>query len=412
MARLFTSGFELNSILAGTEMSGTSNSPGLSTTTVRSGTYALRIFGMSSGSPKGMGPIFASAAGDGPYFFRAYFRFATLPSAENAIVLLNDATNFTTPVAYITIDNGGALRLYDEDGVIGSPSSALSTGTWYRIEMKLDRTPASGSEEIAARIDGVDFASSTSRSLSTGVNVFWVGGNLLSEAQTTGEWFIDDIAVNDSNGSFENSYPGDGSVVYLRPNGAGDNTQWTRGGSDSGANYSQCDETTPNDATDYVESNTADQIDDYDLEATPGAIGSGDTIKVVVANVRWRVADATGTDPSFVVRVKASSGGTVEESSAYTSNNANWRTNAQANNVPPLTLYDLPGASTTAWTKADLDTAQIGVRESVSDTHTIQVSNLFLIVEYAAAAPGGGAVGPLLGGHLVKRGILQGRLVR
>src|SRR3990172_6946830 len=71
------------------------------------------------------------------------------------------------------------------------------------------------------------------------------GGNRRSEAQTQGEWYFDDIAINSSTGSFQNSYPGAGRIVALRPNAAGDSADFARGGTDSGANWSQTDEVTP-----------------------------------------------------------------------------------------------------------------------------------------------------------------------
>jgi hypothetical protein len=58
-------------------------------------------------------------------------------------------------------------------------------------------------------------------------------------------------------------------------------------------------------------------------------------------------------------------------------------TNANANpRNYALTLYDLPGASTDSWTKATLDTAQIGVRHTVDNgTNAVNVSTLWLLVD-------------------------------
>jgi hypothetical protein len=88
-----------------------------------------------------------------------------------------------------------------------------------------------------------------------------------------------------------------------------------------------------------------------------------------------------------VLRIKASSGGTVEEGTSIGTANVTWRTNATA--VPrthALTLYDLPGASSTAWTKADLDAAQIGVRATAADTLALYVSAMWVAVEFVPGA--------------------------
>ena len=167
MARLWSSGFELNTITSGEEF-GTAGGT-IQTTVVRSGTYAGRITSLSSGAPKQFSQNFASVNSNGPFFFRAYFRVATLPTAENTIISLENSTGAGVLIVYITLDETGVLRLRDEDGVIGSPSSVLSLGTWYRIELQYDRTGASGSHIVNARLDGTQFAGSSTRSLSTGV---------------------------------------------------------------------------------------------------------------------------------------------------------------------------------------------------------------------------------------------------
>lgn len=386
MARLWSCGFELNTITAAVEFTATNGTPTISSTTFRSGAYALQAGSLSAGVAKGIRNQFASAAGNGPYFFRIYLRIATLPIIETSIVQLNDSNNFATPIVRISLDSGGLLALFDEDGQIGSDSSALSTNTWYRIEIEFDRTGAAGAHIVKARIDGTEFAAATNRNLSAGIQSFNVGADLTDEVDITCDLFFDDLAVNDNTGSFQNSYPGEGEIIHLRPNAAGDNAAWTRGGADSGANWSQTSEVTPNDATDYVQSNTSGQIDDYNLDATPAALESTDTINVVQVGCRAAVSDATSADPDIVLRIKDSSGGTVEESASLDCNSVTWASPAPLPAIPPftykMTLYDLPGASTTPWTKATLDTAQIGVREAVTDTHFARVSTLWLLVDH------------------------------
>ena len=158
MARLWSSGFELNTTSADVEWAYTSGTlPTIQTTTVRSGTYALQITSLGSTIPIDIAYTFKTPDGNGPYFFRVYLRVATRPSAENRIIDIT-GDNFGASEIKITLDNTGALRLRDEDGVIGSASSALALNTWYRIEIEVDLTPAAGSDIVRARIDGVEFA--------------------------------------------------------------------------------------------------------------------------------------------------------------------------------------------------------------------------------------------------------------
>ena len=132
----------------------------LVTSPVHSGIRALRVTTFTSGSPKFGGYKFQAANNDGPFFFRFYFRYAALPSASNNIFTVEQSSQ--AHLADINLDQNAQLQLSDEDGVIGSLSSALTVDTWYRIEVQVDRTPAAGSHVVRAKIDGTEFAGSAS----------------------------------------------------------------------------------------------------------------------------------------------------------------------------------------------------------------------------------------------------------
>jgi hypothetical protein len=405
MARLWSSGFELNSTTNGVEWTGSSGSPTIQTSVVRSGTYALNIGSLQSTFSQFVRWQFLNTEAASNRYFRTYLRVATLPSAENSILLWNDSASVTgTPSVYVTIDNGGELRLYDEDGQI-TGTTTLSIDTWYRVEVHINTTPVGGSQVVEAMVDGVTFASSSTRNIASTNSPFsfWVGGNLLNEAQTTGTWYIDDVAVNSATGSFQNSWPGEGSIIHLKPNAAGDNNGFAKNGGGAGDsnNFNQVDELTPDDATSNLESTGVNGIiDDYNLEATPAAIGSGDTINLVHVGYRGR-AEAAGDGDGVSLRIKSTSSGTVETGSSIVMNGTTWRTNAVT--TPQnytLTLYDLPGASTTAWTKADLDTAQIGMIADDTGGVASEASTLWLLVEYVpvpSPAPATGATALMMG---------------
>lgn len=379
MARLTGVGLELNSTTDLVEVEDT-NSGAIASSILRSGSYSAQGV-MTSGTRRGFLIQFKDAANDGPFFIRVYFLYKTLPTAENHIIVCNfdDAVSSTGRLAYITLDNTGALRLYDEDGSIGSASSALSAGTWYRVEIQFNSTGGGATDIVRARIDGVEFAGASNRNLSLGIRSVKFGSNLNAEAQSTGEWYFDDIAINDGTGSSQTSYPGSGKIIHLKPNAAGDNNQLEGAAS---TNYQDVDEVTPDDATTHITtvSDATNEIDDYNIEA-PDAIAPDDTITLVQVGVRFAGGGASSND-SFVVRIKASASGTVEESSNITPASTSYRTNAPlAPRNHPLTLYDLPGASTTAWTRADLVTTQIGIKKSADSTNGALISTLWLLVE-------------------------------
>ena len=276
--------------------------------------------------------------------------------------------------------------------LIGSALSARDTAKWYRLELKVDATTVA-STIVDARIDGVSFASGTTDL--TGSDKPQQATFGLSGAATLGDCFFDDIAINDSTGSFQNSWPGAGSIIHLKPNATGDSAQWTP---TSGDNYTNVDEVTPNDATDLVADSVLNDSDLYNV--ADSGIGASDTVNVVQVGVRFRndVADAT---TQFKVQAEKASGSTIAQSTAITPNSTTWKTNATATPFNyPLTLHQDPDSSN--WTQATLDTMQIGVKSTLIGVNKNQVSTVWALVDYTpAAAP----PLPQLGGLFWRGGI-------
>ena len=401
MARLWTAGAELQTATAGIEFSTIiTTAPVVETSIKRSGNAAWRI--SNAAAVEGFRQTHTSA--QGAFFFRFYLYIVALPTA--AAHIIGGARTTGANKVTIRLTSGGALQLYNSEDAaqVGSDSSALDLETWYRIEMTYDSTTLS-STTCAALIDGVEFAAGTVDITATPT----IFGIFTTAGDATMDIIVDDLAINDTSGSFQTSWPGAEHVIALRPNGNGDNSDW--GGSDGNStdNYLLVNEVPPS-STEYVEDNTANQIDDYELEATPAAMESNAVINVVHVGVYAAVSDATGGDPDIVLRIKSASGGTVEESSSLDCNSVTYQGPAPlpALTTYALTLYDLPGASTTAWTKADLDTAQAGVREAVTDTHFARVAALWVMVGYTPGVAGGvastvfGGDSPIFGGQVVR----------
>src|SRR3990167_1968007 len=168
MARLWSSGAELNSITGDVEWTSNTPSPPIDTTIKRSGAYSIKISSLGSAIPEAVQYEFASAVNSGPFYFRWYLYVVTAPSAENLIINPwgGPGNNWSLNSSYrITLDNSRLLRLYDEDGQIGSASSALSLETWYQVELYMDVTGAGGSHVLRARVDGVEFAGASNRNI-------------------------------------------------------------------------------------------------------------------------------------------------------------------------------------------------------------------------------------------------------
>lgn len=385
MARVFTSGFELNSLTSGVEFNTTGGSPTFSTTTIRNGSRSGRISSLVSATAQFFRFQFAAATLNLSYH-RFYLNIHTLPSAENTIFLLNNSGDFTSPAVYITVDNNGALRLYDEDGQVGSASTTLlSVDTWYRIGVKVDRSLTAGSQIVEGRINGAVFATASNRNIGQGVAHANWGGNLLAETQTVGDWFFDDIAINDSTGSFQNSYPASGGVIILRPSAAGDANDFasqTGGTVGAANNFTRVNEVTPDDATTYNGDNTLDRQDLFNL--TDSGINPTDVINCVQVNFRFRnnTADATTAVKAQVEKV---TGGTKVLSGAIIPNSTTWNTNATASpKFPAITLYKDP--DNISFNKNTLDSMQAGYIISTGGTNRIDVTDLWIYVDYTPGA--------------------------
>jgi len=379
MARLWQSGFELNSVTAGVEFTTIVGSPTIQNTTVRTGGFAGRVTSIVAATAKYFSYQFSATDLSTDIYARFYFRAGTLPNGNTLIASLwNSATNDS---AFVLLSSAGLISLGDNNGTVLASSKTLVTGQWYRIEIRTFKT----SNIITLLVDGVTVATESGVTGATEtVNQLLIGANIDANgnAASAGDFYFDDIAINDATGGNQNSFPGAGQIIHLQPNAAGDNNAFatqTGGTAGSANNFTRASEVTPDDVTTFNGDITSGHIDDFNLTDTPSSIGAGDTINVVAVGVRYRASVATAV-AAFQARIKKAASGTVSSSSAITPNSTTWGTNANA--APknyPLVTYQNPDAA--AWTKALLDTAQVGVNISTTGTNRADISTLWVSVD-------------------------------
>lgn len=381
MARLRSTGLELGSNTA-IEFDAVF-SPTVDATAARTGGFGLHTTLVSTAAQWII--VWNSGSGAaGPYYPRAYLKIVTLPGGNCDFMCLNDGTNFCG----VRLTTTGSLRLQNGSTQIGSDSATLNVGQWYRIEMLYDKSGGAGASVLTAQIDGVPFATSSALTITPSVSRYSIGANFGltgGASSSSGQWYIDDVAINDSSGSFQNSYPGPGSIVHLRPSAAGDNTQWTS----TGTNWTAVSEVTPDDSTSGNRAAVLNKVDDYNVDDTPGGLDSAATINV--ASVGMRFTSDSAVDPSkFKLRFKSSSGGTIALSPEIVPASTSYRTNAPATpNNYPLTLYQTPDAA--SLTKSNLDTSQIGVIITTASgtAQVARISTEWLLVEYVPSVGSG-----------------------
>ena len=278
-----------------------------------------------------------------------------------------------------SINLGGTVSLVDGTSGVATTkatSSALASGQWHRLEVSYNPT----TRALEGRVNGTSLWSGTASASRTTMVTLGISVGLSTVAG--GLVLFDDIAVNDSTGSYQNSWPGEGKIICPRPNAAGDAYSWqkTTGGAGTNTNYQLVDEAPPNDATDLARANTA--VQDFH-NCTDSGIGAADIVNVVQVGCRYD-GSAASANSGFKLEIKKTSGGTVTQSNEIIPANTTWQTNAaSAPKLPPITLYLDPDGS--LWTQATLDTMQIGYVISTANTNYARISAIWAMVDYTPA---------------------------
>jgi len=163
----------------------------------------------------------------------------------------------------------------------------------------------------------------------------------------TNDAYWDDMYVCTNAGGVNNNVLGDVRIATLLPSGPGNYSQWTRGGTNSGANWSQVEEVPANGDTDYVYSNQVGQIDTYQYTDLPVIAAA---VKGVIAQFQARKDDAGVRWLQAVVRE-----GTTD---AFVASPVNLVASYQVAGI----VMDLNPTTNAAWTPADVNAAEFGVR--------------------------------------------------
>ena len=297
MVRRRTIGFEARGSAASTHtpyFDGWQNGATVTTARPRTGSYGLQA--VSNGIAQDTILQLRTAeilTGNGDAsFIRVYFNTTSItPSANSTIILLANPAGAT--FASIRLKTTGELQLLNSSSTqIGSDSAALVADTWYRIEISFTLNTG-GNDTVSARIDGVEFASGAPTGPSNTEVIGRVRLGWVSAAAAGITLYFDDFAWNDSSGTTQNSWPGEGKIVLLTPTSDNQVGDWTGGaggvtnlwealnnappvGTATETNTSQIENATNGGGTDYIANLT-----DY---STAGLTAS-DTINVVQAFV-------------------------------------------------------------------------------------------------------------------------------
>ncbi len=252
-----------------------------------------------------------AGAADRAYFLRAYLRFSdATPTAQMRVLGFQ---NGSSVAATIRLNTDGTLTLHQADSTqIGSASAALSDNTWYRVEMKVI-IPAAGNGTLEGKLNGTTFATSAAAAI-TNVNTSAVLYAGCITAAGSGTILVDDVAMNDDTGADQNSYPGSGKVIVLRPAAHSNIGTWVgpqTTGDDTTDLWDNVNNTPPQgvahsdtdaNAGKYVFNitNAANQDFDMAIAAYDTQIAAGDSITLTQGIARMSVDSTTGTNTGTV----------------------------------------------------------------------------------------------------------------
>ena len=296
MARILTEGIELGDLLAFANIVNMNTT----TTTVRSGTYAMQNSGAQSRVDRAV-----TAAAE--FYIRTACRFASFSTNMEVISWLSGVTQ----LGAIRINGSGRWELITSTGtIVDTATGIISFDTWYLLELRIKIANAGGVLEL--KVDGqvvATFTGDTQPGADTTLDTLrWESDNVANSSV-----FFDDFAVNDTTGGTDDNYPGDGKIfTALTPNANGTTSQLTGSDGDSTDNYLLVDEIPHDTDTTYVESNTALQNDLYNLTSMAALLGGTIRRVYVDARVRETVADANQ------INLGVKSGGTTSWGTART----------------------------------------------------------------------------------------------
>ena len=396
MARIFTCGFEENDLTATMWTAIVGTTPPISIAVVHSGTYALAP--ITTGASGVYRQSSAAVTTDPSTFYtRAYVRKTGNPSVARYIQKIGNNSSFN--VIRLELTTGGVLRINNNTTATFVSGPTLSNDTWYRIELRYLMSNTAGQVEV--RVFEVSGTTETEVVGSPfGIGNFTGGNGTDEDTQhlngvqrflfgdenggLSSAWYLDDIAINDTSGSFQASWPGAGKIALAEPGG-----ETAMGWEDETAGasvYTNVNDLpgTPDDANYNKEDDTDAQIDQMTLATLPAEILSDADMILLDLYARVGSTQTNATTGRLKIWDEASvltNGPNV----AFAING--WRLLS----VGPTNEHQVFDLGTR--TKANVQDFDIGY-ENITNvaTRARRVSALWANVEWIEAAAGGGPV--------------------
>jgi hypothetical protein len=304
MARLLTCGFEVGSPATFTLAP---EDPGFTQAT-NTGTYTLSIDStLAHGGGSSVKYTSTSASANAQAQFAWPFTgnasltyFARLAvyaqTAQLGSLASFPALSIQTPGglgAYAVITSANQVQVQNQAGAVQVNGPTISTGVWVVVEISL--TPQTGFCGLV--VGGSNYGTGAADAFSTSAMQIVFGWENTNNASAN-TWNYDELALNDSTGSAQNTFCGANKIALLRPVSDSRNTGFTTDGAQATVGlFAAVDNAPPvgvaqgaGSATSQIEDNTANTTDNYQasmgayttaLASGGGGVGTLDTVALV-----------------------------------------------------------------------------------------------------------------------------------
>lgn len=373
MARVFTCGFEENSIVAGATMwnglTGTPTVVASGTTAPRAGAYCLQVSGTAAAN------VHKSLSGNdnaGIYHTRFALKFGANPGESVRIAFSGSAT--PTLAWHVNLKSDGAAELVASiPTTVVATTAPLATDTWHVLEVRHVISDTVG--ELELRLAG-----STVGSALTGIDTLpinfsqWRFGQTGAVLGASFTFWLDDIAINDETGAAHTSWCGLGrNASVIVPVADTATNQWTPSAGTDHFELVNDMPGAPDDGTTYLQDGNTTNVERFAITA-PAEIGATDTL--VLLDVYGRGGVDVASANTVVWRVWDEAGTSTDHSLTQNVNNTSYvaGTVGPANSHFP---YDLTGK-----TKANLEDFNIGFKGATGTTNNKRVTAIWANVEY------------------------------
>jgi hypothetical protein len=385
-ARLFTSGAETQYVGTASDSMEWTTSSGLVTTSAwaHTGTYSYQITNSSTVTAD---RDVSTNQTSGTHSWRIFLKTPPSWAGTTGDGIIWRALNSTpSPAGFVSIKASTQTV-----GICPEPTGtcagatygtyALAPSTTYRIDIRLLLSDTVGELEARVYSDGnpgtlLDTILVTGTdTLNTNLRRFRIGN--LNGYNFGGTMYMDDIAWNDSSGTFQNTYPiGPGRVSLVNP-GSNNTVTWTINGSCS-TNYDCVDQLPKATAVDDTtfNSTTTVQTDRFNLATLPSEIPSDATMILLVPYMRMGGTSSTGTNTARYAVWDDGGSKSSGTTAAFCDQNGWSQVTATPSNTLPI---DLSGKS-----KSAVASYNIGY-EPVSLAQSCKVSALYANIEWVEA---------------------------